>query len=732
MVEDKVFSGIGYINAQLEKVGGLFFFKAMRQALLLVFPLTIVGATALCALNFPVLAVQDVMVGKIREVLQVVVDGTLGIAALAMLASMSYCLGNMYNREDEISRIHPFLYSIIASGCFFVLTGSGDISSFTELTSISNSVLEAVFTASVSSWMLHGIVKKRFRLSVAGTGYDLFSMEVFSIVPACMLVLGFFTLLRVTVDFIGFDSFQDMTGWIVMAMFSPVKNEFISGALYTLFSQLLWFFGAHGPNVLHAFHSDVLYPNMIANMAAQSAGAPEHILTQGFLDAFTMAGGSGFTFALVIAIIVGSRNLRSRQFSKLALFVSLFNINEPLLFGIPLILNPIYFIPFVFGPVVLYMVAYAVCASGLVSVVTWSFNWTIPVFLSGYTATGDWTGVALQVFLLGLGVLIYLPFVRLSERMQSVQFKENMNTLIRTVRSGVTARKCRCITLPGINGFTARSLGKDLLVALRRNDQLYLVFQPQVDVADRTIIGAEALLRWNHPRYGFISPEIIIALAEDLECIEELSYFVLREACRHMEHWSESMEHCPYVSVNFTPSLITEGMAEKVYRVLRESGISPECLEIEITEAEAVTTRKSTIDRLNALRSYGIRIAIDDFGMGHTSLRYLREMPVDKVKIDRSLTLESEKGVNRHIVFSILELCRKIDLKVIIEGVETAEQLEEFISMGAFSFQGYYFSRPLPAEDCFTFMKNWTAASGSNEPGDRRAFVIARSGFVRT
>lgn len=150
-------------------------------------------------------------------------------------------------------------------------------------------------------------------------------------------------------------------------------------------------------------------------------------------------------------------------------------------------------------------------------------------------------------------------------------------------------------------------------------------------------------------------------------------------------------------------------------KIVQDAGIPMHCLEIEITESEAISSAMKTIEILNDLRRTGFRISIDDFGMGHTSLRYLREMPVDKVKIDRSLTLESSNGVNRYIVSSILGLCKKIDLKVVIEGVETAGQIESFKKMGADCFQGYYFSRPVSSEDCLKFMQEWNRSSEEKE-----------------
>ncbi|WP_320170276.1 EAL domain-containing protein [Maridesulfovibrio sp.] len=714
MTEGKLFFGILQLNSFFEELGSLVFFKAMRRSLLLVFPLIVVGSFALCLLNFPFESVRGIMSESFRHALSAIVDGTYGITSLAMLCSMSLCLGEMYNARDEKASIHPFLYVVVASGSFFTLAAGWGISSFAEVTSLSASMPESIFTAYVSSWLLHRIVRLSSRLPAAGAGYDPFSVQVFSVAPACMGVLAVFALIRLVVNSVGFVSFSDMMQDLVMAIFALSDNQLFTGVLYLLLCQLLWFFGAHGPNMLHCVESRIFATNLVDNMNILSGNADGgNILTKGFVDAYAVMGGSGATLVLILALLLYGRNSRSRKFSGMALGLGLFNINEPLLFGIPLILNPVFMIPFILTPAILYSIAYGACSLGLIPLVTTSFHWTTPVFISGYYASGSWNGVIMQLILIMAGVCIYLPFVSLSDHMEEANFRCSMSSLLQAAKKSVASRACRCLSMNGEEGSVARSLAKDLLQAVRKKNQFFLVYQPQVNTEDPESLGAEALLRWNHPRFGFISPELTIALAEDLGCIEELSYFVLTEACKQGAEWGMMLGKPVRVSVNFTPSLITGKVAEKVSGVIDRTGFDPKCLEIEITESEALTSRRETAERLRELRRLGVRIAIDDFGMGHTSLRYLREMDVDKIKIDRSLTLESVTGINMHIVASILGLCRKLDLKVIIEGVETGEQFRCFREIGGDRFQGFYFSRPVSPDLCRLFFDKWAQDNSS-------------------
>ena len=693
----------------LDWIGSLAFFRVLQRSQLQVFPLIVVGAVFLCFLNFPFLSETGVLSGTLTKLLQDVVNGTYGVAALVLLCSMSYNFGVIHNKEYSGEYVSPNLFVVISLSCFFVLHGDINFSSFAEIASLGKGIAQAFFVSSLSSYLLHKLIQLRFRVAVSGSGYDVFSREILALIPACIAVILIFVLLKKIILMSGYGNLSELYRSAVLAVVSFTSSDFLTGLIYTFVSQVLWFFGAHGPNSLSFFDSTIFADNMAANISnIQSGLAPVHILTKGFLDNYTMIGGSGLTMSLLIAIFLKGRDSGTKRISQLALLVCLFNVNEPLLFGIPLILNPVYAIPFLLIPSVVYCIAYAATLLGLVPYVIHAVHWTTPVFLNGYMSTGAWSGVFLQLFILSLGVALYMPFVLISDRVMKKQYDRGMNEIIAAARGEEVATGFKCVGLPGFEGFVARSLASDLLRALRTEEQLYMVFQPQIDDDAGEILGVEALIRWNHPAYGHISPEVVVALAEDMNCVDELSYFVLRESCNQLAVWQERFGYHLFVSVNFPPSLFKDkGLENEVLGCLRAAGIPPYCLEIEITESVAMSTSGRELQNLNRLRELGIRISIDDFGMGHTSLRYLRELPIDKVKIDRSLTFGSLNDVNRHIIVSILELCRNIEMKVVVEGVESAEQLESLKKLGGTCFQGFFFSRPITGEECLSFMEDW-------------------------
>jgi len=244
-----------------------------------------------------------------------------------------------------------------------------------------------------------------------------------------------------------------------------------------------------------------------------------------------------------------------------------------------------------------------------------------------------------------------------------------------------------------------RTMERDLSEAIELG-QLELYFQPKVRMHDFQMIGGEALLRWRHPEKGFISPGEFIPLAETTGLIIPVGQFVMDETVRRIAGWQAMGHKVPTIAINVSP---VQFRRTDLVRVVREAtltrGVSCSALEIEITETMLVQDRQQASRILTHLRSLGVRIAIDDFGTGHSSLSYLAELPVDTLKIDQSFVQRLEhSGHNREIVRTITQLARSLDLETVAEGVEQIEQATFLGTVGCLSGQGYYFAKPMPAD----------------------------------
>ena len=242
-----------------------------------------------------------------------------------------------------------------------------------------------------------------------------------------------------------------------------------------------------------------------------------------------------------------------------------------------------------------------------------------------------------------------------------------------------------------------------LETALRKaieNNQLELYYQPKVETATGRIIGAEALLRWNHAELGAISPERFIPLAEETGLILPLGEMVLRQACKDAVKWQQNGYSLP-VSVNVSSLQFRQGdMPSKIQSVLQSSGLQAHNLIIELTESLLMENAQANIDMLHAIKSLGVRLSMDDFGTGYSSLSYLKRFPLDELKIDQVFVhdLPDDTG-NAAIVGSVISMARGLGLTVTAEGVETPEQLNFLNMHGCNQFQGYLFSRPLPLHE---------------------------------
>jgi len=244
-----------------------------------------------------------------------------------------------------------------------------------------------------------------------------------------------------------------------------------------------------------------------------------------------------------------------------------------------------------------------------------------------------------------------------------------------------------------------QSIEMGLRRALERGE-FELHYQPKINLRTGAISGAEALLRWTHPTRGVVSPAEFIPVAEDCGLILPIGAWVLREACQQARAWVGAGLPAVTVAVNVSAvEFRDENFLESVFAILRETGLDPKSLELELTESVLMTRVESTAAILQALRERGVQVAIDDFGTGYSSLSYLRKFPVDALKIDQSFVRQiCGAGEDSAIVTAVISMARNLKLRVIAEGVSTLEELEFLQANECDEAQGYYFTAAIPPE----------------------------------
>ena len=243
------------------------------------------------------------------------------------------------------------------------------------------------------------------------------------------------------------------------------------------------------------------------------------------------------------------------------------------------------------------------------------------------------------------------------------------------------------------------SLENKLRSAIERKE-FKVYYQPQVNVNSGQIVGMEALVRWQHPEMGLVSPAEFIPLAEDTGLIAPIGEWVLRSACEQTKSWHDCGFNSLRVAVNLSPRQFQQpDLLLMIETTLRETGLRPDCLELEVTESSVMKNRESAIKTLSELKKMGIKISIDDFGSGYSSLGYLKHLPIDVLKIDQSFVRDMTTAPNdAAIVMAIIQLAHSLQLKVTAEGVETEDQLRFLRLLRCDEMQGYLFCRPVAVE----------------------------------
>jgi diguanylate cyclase (GGDEF)-like protein len=271
-------------------------------------------------------------------------------------------------------------------------------------------------------------------------------------------------------------------------------------------------------------------------------------------------------------------------------------------------------------------------------------------------------------------------------------------------------------------------LESDLRVALEK-DQLRVVYQPQVDASSEAVTGFEALVRWDHPEHGPISPVVFIPLAEEIRLIDEIGEWVLRTACAEAAKWPQHIS----IAVNLSPVQFKSPALPSVVRmILGETDLPAKRLELEITEGVFLSNDDHVHEMIAALKKIGLKLALDDFGTGYSSLSYLQRVPFDKIKIDRSFVSGAADPERRNaaLIRAMVGLASDLEMRTIAEGVETQEELQLVRDLGCSHVQGYIFGKPMPAEEAGELAVKGSAALPEQYPPREPRIRIIRAALL--
>ena len=670
--------------------------RAVRQGMVMMIPILVSSAVALMLGSLPFTGYQEglntLWNGRIAAFLGLVrsaSEGSLAIG-LALTTSFSYAMQRNRSRGEAVTVMLTAVVSLIG----FSGNPQGNIS--VEALG-SHNTFAALFISLGCSVLFFKMKDTRFfRIRWRKAGADVCYAEAVSGVIPALLVVAFFVLLRqVSVAVFHVDSLQEILETVVRNLLALTENNLAAAIVILLLVHGMWLVGMHGSYVLGA----VIYENF-------GVISGEVVYSKTFQDVFVCMGGTGSVLCLVIAILLFSKNGNIKNIAKLSFPTVIFNISEIVAFGLPVILNPIFVIPYLLVPVVMCVISYAAVAVGIVPHVVAEVEWTTPVFLSGYLATGSIAGSILQAVCLVAGVLIYLPFLRLFEEQKERQMVKNVKELTAELHRQEEANAIMPLTKRRDTlGATAKVLAEDLKDAVR-DKELFFLYQPQMDT-EGNCIGAEALIRWIHPIAGFIYPPLIIELAREENLLHDIESHMFEQAAHTISEIEKEIHTEFKISVNITnESLLWEDLECCIAEKVNKYHIEPGRLWLEITEQDALILSREVLDKMRRLKEQGHKFLIDDFGMGHTSLLYLQTNYFSVVKLDGSLTKDVMRNErDREIIAAITELGKSLHFETIAEYVETKEQKDMLLALGCNAFQGYYYSKPIPMTELIYWMK---------------------------
>lgn len=680
--------------------------QSIQESLVMIFPVIMIGAFALVFRSFPVAGyqafIQTFAGGVIDSFLQYLHSVTFQLLSIYMVVSLSFCYINKMGTSGG-NHLGAIFSSLLTFGMFSGILS--DTFTFDQAFGV-NALFTAVVSALAASSLYRLLLKKihlnlHFFTSGAGDNYhDMLKhiIPVFVIgAGAAMLNLCFHLLL-------GVDSLQEIYVLALNKLFSSVGVNFKSAFLYVFMVHLLWFFGIHGGNSLEAVTTGVFEPAFAANEAAVQTGAvPTEIFSKPFFDIFVLMGGCGSTLCLLLAILLFEKGRGIRNLSKFAVIPSIFNINELIVFGIPIVFNPIMLIPFFLTPITNLILSTAAMKLHLVPLVTHSVEWTTPIFLGGFYATGSVAGGILQIINLCVGAMIYRPFIRLMDRETEKNTKEHIRHLADILnRSEETRMPVSLLNLRGDAGNTAKILGDELEYDfLAKRPPMY--YQPQYDEKNQCM-GAEALLRWEHPLYGTIYPPLTIKLLEELGLLTQAEIHILRTVFEDMDNikavWGESVK----ISVNVTGSTIPSNDYEASLQELADTyPMHVHNIMLEITEQASMQIDTELTERLMRIKEMGYRLGIDDFSMGNTSVKYLKTNIFDLIKLDGSLIQDmtnNKRSVG--IIKTLVTMAEEFQIQILAEYVETEEQRNMLEQLGCHMYQGHLYSPAVSLEQFLT------------------------------
>lgn len=664
---------------------GQLWLNAIQHGFIITLPVVILGALSLTIMQLPMFFSTVSADNQLLQVANWIWLGSYGVMSLTLVLSISYYFVQHYQAIFDLD-VRPITVALLA----LISLVSMVIVKHTEgqLNFGVGNVATAIFCSVAFTELFIFFYRHRLwhfnylnfelddSLSLSFRALFPAIISVFLLIAGYALIQPFFLSLQLVLPWLlgEVDPVSGLTAW---------QSSFLM-----LVNQSLWFVGIHGASIIESTLGEVFSQN------------PSTDASRLLINAFVHIGGAGTTMGLLLVMLVG-KHLGNRQLAKYALIPSLFNINELIIFGLPIIFNRYFFLPFLCVPIFVTFLSYIAMNLGWIVLNDVTVAWSTPIFVSGYLVSG-YSGMVLQLLALLISVGLYLPFLKRYEVVLAAQQQVNRQSLITQMADDDFDMKS-ALRERSMVGELSRQIANDLKKAIAQN-QLELFYQPKVNKY-RIIKGAEALLRWQHPSLGYLPPCVFVNIAEINGDIHRLGMWAIKQCLMDMVSLDKAGVPKFTIAINVSPlQLADPQFIGKLHKLVCDFNLDPKRIELEITEGQPFIISDELLTGFKTLAQYGYSLAVDDFGMGYTSLRYLKAFPVNTLKVDGILIKDIERSiVVRDIIRSMVNLADSMKMNLVVEWVETEQQQKILASLGCHLFQGKLHSMPISLIELVNF-----------------------------
>ena len=658
---------------------------SLREAFIALIPYFVSSALAILLLNS---AIKLNVVTPSDDLYKVVLDGAslvLVLFPVIVAISIGFFISKNYGQSGIVGAMLALLcFSLHGQYILF----HGDVFQLNP----TGSTPYAVIVPCLSSLILKFFVK-------AQPNFDKYFHHVSNFLGEKLLIILPFTL-----TFFSFYSFMPFLNGIGNSLAALITPDISTTSIAALTFQRMvithgfWFFGIHGDNTFSMmFDADYLLQPIIQNLPAKT-----------FYDTFVLIGGTGCFAGLIIAAMFLKTGSHEKNIAKLSIPLTAFNFCEIILFALPIFLNPIMLVPFILAPMINFFISYFFIAEGYVVVSNVTVSWMTPTLINGYLVSDGFSGVALQLLLLLLNALLYFPFLRWHS--QQVNFDKAISKLSDQLNISEQLRN------KGEAGFIAHQhdideSNKALKKALTdiSEGQLKLFYQPQVCQLTNSICGFEALLRLKQKSGRLVGPYFLDTLVKHDET-EIIDNWVIEQAKRDLEYFKHKNIK-PIISINVDPKVMSND--EVIAYICECFKGFPNQLKIEIVESSYLLDKNKVLNNIEKLKASNIQTVIDDFGTGYSSLSMLSDLPLDFIKLDKSLLDKAENEKGKVFYQHIVELLHKMDKTLVAEGVENDMQLKFVNQLGIAVVQGWVYQKAIPKHEMADYLNKFRNKIGS-------------------